>query len=125
MWLEAVDLVLQRMKEQGLDFGLIHGVSGAGMQHGTVFWSKEAESLLKNLDSSMTLLEQLEKEKTSAFAHPHSPNWQDASTQVQCDEYDAILGDPETLAKVTGSKAHHVSGFPQQLHYLAYPNTAF
>jgi len=109
MWLEAVDLVLQRMKEQGLDFGQIRGVSGAGMQHGTVFWSKEAEDLLKNLDSSKTLLEQLENGKTSAFAHPHSPNWQDASTQTQCEEFDAELGDPVTLAQTTGSKAHHVS----------------
>jgi xylulokinase len=108
MWLEAVDLVLQRMREQGLDFGKIRGVSGAGMQHGTVFWSKEAESLLGNLDPSKTLLEQLENGKTSAFAHEHSPNWQDASTDVQCGEFDAELGDPVTLANTTGSKAHHV-----------------
>lgn len=109
MWLEAVDLVLQRLKDEGVDFGKIKGLSGAGMQHGTVFWSKEAESLLANLDSNKTLLEQLENDQQSAFAHPHSPNWQDASTQKQCDEFDVQLKDPETLAEVTGSKAHHVS----------------
>lgn len=108
MWLEAVDLVLQRLKDEGVDFSKIRGLSGAGMQHGTVFWSKEAESLLANLDSKKTLLEQLEEGQKSAFAHPHSPNWQDASTQKQCDEFDKQLGDPETLAEVTGSKAHHV-----------------
>ena len=46
MWLEAIDLVLQRLKEQGADFSKIKGISGAGMQHGTVFWSKDAETLL-------------------------------------------------------------------------------
>lgn len=108
MWLEAVDLVLQRLKDEGVDFGKIKGLSGAGMQHGTVFWSKDAESMLSNLDSSKTLLEQLENKQKSAFAHPHSPNWQDASTQKQCDEFDAKLGSPEKLAEITGSKAHHV-----------------
>lgn len=34
MWLEALDLVLDRLKEAGLDFGRVKGVSGAGMQHG-------------------------------------------------------------------------------------------
>jgi len=112
MWLEAVDLVLQRLKDEGVDFSKIRGLSGAGMQHGTVFWSKEAESLLASLDADKTLLEQLSNEQKSAFAHPHSPNWQDASTQQQCDKFDVELKDPKTLADVTGSKAHHVCIFP-------------
>lgn len=113
MWLEAIDLVLQRLKDAGLQAHNIKGLSGAGMQHGTVFWSKEAKSLLSSLDSKKSLVEQLEpsaekEERRGAFAHPHSPNWQDASTQEQCDLFDAQLGDPEKLANVTGSKAHHV-----------------
>lgn len=113
MWLEAVDLVLQRLKDSGLNFSNVKGLAGAGMQHGTVFWSKDAEELLKSLDPARSIVEQLapevEGEHKQAFSHPHSPNWQDASTQKQCDEFDAELGDPETLAEVTGSKAHHVS----------------
>lgn len=112
MWLDAIDLVLQRLKESGLDFSAIKGMSGAGMQHGTVFWSKDAEGLLETLNPAKTLVEQLEPESEAdhkrAFSHPHSPNWQDSSTQKQCDAFDAQLGDPETLAHVTGSKAHHV-----------------
>jgi len=112
MWLEAVDLVLQRLNDDGLDFSKVKGVSGAGMQHGTVFWGKDAESILGSLDAGKTLLEQLEGgskgERKGAFSHPFSPNWQDASTQKQCDAFDARLGSPEKLAEVTGSKAHHV-----------------
>jgi xylulokinase len=104
MWLEALDLVLQRLKEQGLEFGNIQGISGAGMQHGTVFWSREAERLMAGLDAKKGLREQL----GSAFSHEYSPNWQDASTQKQCEEFDACLGSPERLAAVTGSSAHHV-----------------
>lgn len=105
MWLEAVDLVLQRLKDAGLEFSKVRGVSGAGMQHGTVFWSRDAEPTMQRLDSSKSLMEQM----PTAFAHPNSPNWQDASTQEQCEEFDAQLGSKETLADVTGSKAHHVS----------------
>jgi xylulokinase len=30
MWVEALDLILQRMKDAGVDFGRIRAVSGAG-----------------------------------------------------------------------------------------------
>lgn len=106
MWLEAVDLVLQRLQERGIEFSRVKGMSGAGMQHGSVYWSAEAESLLANLNKRQTLVEQL---APKAFSHPNSPNWQDASTQKECDEFDGFLGSPEELAQVTGSKAHHVS----------------
>lgn len=114
MWLEAVDLVLQRLKDAGLDFGKVRGVSGAGMQHGTVFWAGHAEDRLAALDPAKSLVEQLgggdaEGRASAAFSHPFSPNWQDASTQRQCEMFDAHLGGPEKLAEVTGSSAHHVS----------------
>lgn len=116
MFLEAIDLVLQRLQEQGVDFSKVQGISGAGMQHGTVFWSADAETLLGNLDAGKTLLEQLEGgakgERKGAFSHPFSPNWQDASTQKQCDGFNASLRDPTNLALATGSSAHHVGSSP-------------
>lgn len=105
LWLQALDGVLNGLRKQGLDFSRVKGISGAGQQHGSVYWGENAESLLKSLDSSKSLEEQL----SGAFSHPFSPNWQDASTQKECDEFDAFLGGPEQLAEATGSKAHHVS----------------
>ncbi|KAK2865002.1 hypothetical protein FQN49_004010 [Arthroderma sp. PD_2] len=95
MWLQALDAVLQDLKKQGLDFSLVRGISGAGQQHGSVYWNDSVEERLGSLDKEKSLEDQLQL----ALSHPHSPNWQDASTQKECDEFDAFLGDEEALAK--------------------------
>ena len=104
MWLQAIDVVMERLKADGLDFSRVKAISGAGQQHGSVYWSFEGEQALQSLDGSKTLESQLDH----AFSHPFSPNWQDASTQEECDLFDENLGSEEQLANITGSKAHHV-----------------
>lgn len=99
-----VDGVLQKLKDQGIDFGRIKGISGAGMQHGSVYWSADGENALQNLQEDKGLEAQL----TTAFSHEFSPSWQDASTEEQCNMFDRCLGNEVDLAFVTGSKAHHV-----------------
>lgn len=105
LWLQALDALLQRLQEKGIDFSRVRGISGAGQQHGSVYWSKVGEDVLQNLDSSKPLAKQLDR----AFSHPFSPNWQDASTQQECDAFDDELGGQQQLADATGSRAHHVS----------------
>lgn len=131
LWLQAVDHLLGRLKDRGLDFARVKCISGAGQQHGSVYWNQKGENALTRLDSGKTLELQLHQ----AFSHPFSPNWQDASTQEECDRFDRELanvskeddsGSPQIfvksdmkwsieiegggkLAHRTGSKAHHVS----------------
>src|ERR1700748_3917668 len=105
MWLEALDLVFERLTKEACDFSRIAGVSGAGMQHGTVYWTSESEKIMGTLDPQKALVEQLTTAKAGvkgAFSHEFSPNWQDASTQHECDQFDAALGGPDMLAKSTG-----------------------
>jgi xylulokinase len=114
MWLEAVDLVLRRLADKGTPFGRIKGISGAGQQHGSVYWRLTGAQLLSNLKPEESLVGQLKE----AFAHPFSPNWQDASTQKECDAFDSALASEERLAEATGSKAHHVSRLLLSLIYI-------
>lgn len=105
MWLEALDLVLSRLRETNTPLHRIRGISGSCQQHGSVYWSHDAESLLAGLKADKTLVEQIGKD---AFSHPYAPNWQDHSTQKECDLFEKEMGTPERLAAVTGSAAHHV-----------------
>lgn len=103
MFLEAIDLVLARLKEK-TPLDRIKGISGSCQQHGSTYWSKDAERLLGGLKADKSLVEQLKE----AFSHPFAPNWQDHSTQSQCDQFDAQFETAQRLAQVTGSAAHHV-----------------
>ncbi|KAJ4304027.1 hypothetical protein N0V88_001632 [Collariella sp. IMI 366227] len=103
LWLESLDLVLQRLKDKKAPLNRIRGISGSCQQHGSVYWSRQAETLLGSLQAGKALVDQL----TDAFSHPYAPNWQDHSTQNECDQFDAKLGLAERLAEATGSAAHH------------------
>lgn len=108
MWMESLDLVLDRLSEEmqaaGIPMARLRGVSGSGQQHGSVYWNDKAEKRLESLDPKTSLVEQL----ADALANEWSPNWQDQSTQAECDAFDAELGGREDLAQTTGSGAHHV-----------------
>ncbi|RDX50945.1 D-xylulose kinase [Lentinus brumalis] len=103
MWLDAYDLIMERMRAAGVDFARILGVSGDGQQHGSVYWSEDAERLLASLDASRPLAEQLAPD---AFSLPRAPIWQDSSTTRECRELEEAIGGAQALADLTGSRAY-------------------
>jgi xylulokinase len=106
LWMESLDLVLDRLAQtMTVPVSRIRAVSGSCQQHGSVFWNDKAADVLRRLDPDTPLVDQLPQ----TLAHEWSPNWQDQSTQEQCDAFDAALGGRQKLAEVTGSGAHHVS----------------
>jgi xylulokinase len=121
MWLEAIDLLFQRLKTDQVDFGAISAISGAGQvrywlsfyyfvshtlyfqQHGSVYWSNKAASCLSNLDCNKTLASQL---FPAAFSIANAPIWQDSSTTEDCKRLEDIFGGAQALADCTGSRAY-------------------
>lgn len=103
MWLEAIDTVFGLMKDDKFPFEKVKGMSGSGMQHGSVYWSENAAEALENLKGASSLVEGLDK----ALAMDTSPNWQDHSTGKEIQAFEKVAGGPDHLAERTGSRAHY------------------
>ncbi|UXI17943.1 methylcrotonoyl-CoA carboxylase beta chain [Sarcoptes scabiei] len=102
MWIKALDICLDRLRINGLDYGEVIGVSGCSQQHGSVYWKRNSRSTLNNLNSSKFLSEELGQ----CFALYDSPVWMDSSTSHQCQRLESDLGGAEVLIRISGSKAY-------------------
>ncbi|KAK2446318.1 xylulose kinase [Trifolium repens] len=109
MWIEALDLIFQKLSKSNLDFSKISAVSGSGQQHGSVYWKIGSSKILSSLDHKKPLLEQLE----NAFSIKESPIWMDCSTTAECRAIENAFGGALELAKVTGSRAYERFTGPQ------------
>ncbi|XP_063003489.1 xylulose kinase [Elgaria multicarinata webbii] len=102
MWVKALDLILEKMKSSGFNFSRVKALSGAGQQHGSVYWKEGARSVLQNLSPDLPLHQSLK----SCFSVSNSPVWMDSSTTVQCCSLEKAVGGAQKLAEVTGSRAY-------------------
>nr|ANG59284.1 D-xylulokinase [Spathaspora gorwiae] len=101
MWLDSMNNVFDQMKKDNFPFEKVVGISGSCQQHGSVFWSNEAQPLLKKLNKDEDLSSQLK----DAFSWDKSPNWQDHSTNPEGEAFVKAIG-REELAQITGSRDH-------------------
>lgn len=102
MWVAALDILLKRMKDAGVEFSRIRAISGSGQQHGSVYLNSAGRDALRGLRPGACLREQL----GGIFALPEAPIWMDSSTTAQCREREAALGGAQAVAELTGSRAY-------------------
>ncbi|XP_039093150.1 xylulose kinase isoform X4 [Hyaena hyaena] len=119
MWVQALDIILERMKSSGFDFSQVLALSGAGQevracsprtrawllshqQHGSVYWKAGASQVLTSLSPDLPLHKQLQ----ACFSVRDSPVWMDASTAAQCRRLEAAVGGARALSRLTGSRAY-------------------
>ena len=99
LWLAALDLVLERLRDSGVPMDRIEALSGAGQQHGSVYLHAAADGVLAALDPGRSLEEQFR----GVFSRATSPIWMDSSTAEECAELEASLG--SRVREMTGSPA--------------------
>ncbi|ESW09273.1 hypothetical protein PHAVU_009G114000 [Phaseolus vulgaris] len=109
MWVEALDLMLQKLSKSGFDLAKVAAVSGSGQQHGSVYWKNGSSQILSSLDPKRTLLDQLEH----AFSINESPVWMDCSTTAECRAIEKACGGALEFARITGSRAYERFTGPQ------------
>ena len=92
MWVQALDLVLERLQATGCPMGGIAAVGGDAQQHAQVYLSAEGLAGLASGECG-----------ASWFSRAESPIWMDSSTSAECAQLDARFG--EGLRRETGSPA--------------------
>ncbi|XP_009978256.1 PREDICTED: xylulose kinase-like, partial [Tauraco erythrolophus] len=102
MWVKALDMILEKMKSAGFNFSQVRALSGAGQQHGSVYWKKGSIHILKNASSDLPLHQSLK----ACFSVSNSPIWMDSSTASQCSALEKAVGGAQHLASITGSRAY-------------------
>ena len=99
LWLAALDLVLQRLKDAGAPLSQVAAIGGAGQQHGSVYLNGQFPKIVASLSPALDLATQL----AAALSRRTSPIWMDSSTGPECAELTRALG--SRLQVSTGSPA--------------------
>jgi len=109
MWVEALELLFNKLSLEKVPFADIKAISGSGQQHGTVYLNSMFEPTLLQLDPSENIASQLK----SVFSRKTSPIWMDSSTSKQCKEIRESLGGLEPTIRKTGSNTFERFSGPQ------------
>ncbi|MFD0894993.1 carbohydrate kinase [Luteolibacter ambystomatis] len=101
LWVAALDMLVQRMKDEGWPLHQVVAISGSGQQHGSVYLKAGFADRLAALDPAQPLTPQLE----GIYSRATSPIWMDGSTSAECAEIAAALGGADIVCARSGSVA--------------------
>ena len=101
LWVEALELMFDRLSKSGLDLQRLAAISGSAQQHGSVYLNASAAPALAALDPARPLAPQV----AAMLARTVAPIWMDSSTSAECAEIEAAVGGERELARHTGSRA--------------------
>jgi xylulokinase len=99
MWVDALELLFDRLREEGADLGAVHAIAVSGQQHGSIYLNDRAAGVLAALHPARPASESLR----TALARDTAPIWMDSSTTDECREIRDALGGDRATAELTGS----------------------
>ena len=109
LWADALELMMQRLAQSGLDLRRVAAICGSAQQHGSVYLNRRAEAVLGALDPARPLGGQIR----ATLSRETAPIWMDSSTSAQCAEIARAVGGGDALARRTGSRAFERFTGPQ------------
>ncbi len=95
MWVDAMELLFGKLREQNAHLDRVAGISGSGQQHGSVYLREH----ITPLRSGIPAREQIRPK----LSRPAAPIWMDATTGRQCAELDERFG--SRMQQISGSPA--------------------
>ncbi|MCK4371191.1 MAG: carbohydrate kinase, partial [Candidatus Lokiarchaeota archaeon] len=114
MWVEALELLIKRMRNEKIPINEIKAISGSGQQHGTVYLNSKFERTLEELDVKKSLASQL----APTLSRHTSPIWMDSSTTKQCEEIRKNLGGLRSTIELLGSNTIERFSGPQMRKFF-------
>jgi len=118
LWAAALELVLGRLRQAGVDLATVAGVSGSGQQHGTVYLR---QPFPREVSAGVPLAETV----GACLARPTAPIWMDSSTVAECREIDAALGGAQEVRRRSGSSAIERFAGPQIRRFAKTESAAY
>jgi xylulokinase len=101
LWVEALEEMMRRLQQSGLDLRRLVAISGSAQQHGSVYLNARATQGLTSFDPRRPLAQQVKP----LLARDIAPIWMDSSTSAECGEIETAVGGDRALAQRTGSRA--------------------
>ena len=101
LWIEALEVLFERMKKKGAPLVEVLAIGGSAQQHGSVYLNHRAKDCLATLKPHLPLHKQLQ----TIFSRTSSPIWMDSSTTQECNEIRETMGGAKNVILATGSNA--------------------
>ena len=101
MWVDSLDILFAKMRDNGFDFSKVVAISGSGQQHGSVYLNASFFDGVKKLDATKNLPGQI----APMLSRKTSPIWMDTSTSQECREMADAIGGNAEMSRRTGSGA--------------------
>lgn len=120
VWLAALDRLLGRLNQQGLDLSRVAAISGSGQQHGTVYLNSTFLDP-PSWDATQGLAAMVKPMLSRATA----PIWMDSATGEECAEIAAAAGGAEVVQVRTGSPPIERFSGPQIRRFFKHAPDAY
>jgi len=118
MWVEALEMLFEKIKKKRIPLDEIKAISGCGQQHGSVYLNNKFDALISSPPKGKDLYQVL----GDALSRKSSPIWMDSSTGEQCRILSEKIGTEEIRRRSGSAPVERFTGPQIMKFYQSEPN---